>query len=96
LSPGKVKNFLVSTSSRPALWPTQPPIQWVPGAFSPGVKQPGLEPDHSPPVTADVKKNIDLYVYSPIRLHGVVLLISKGQFYFLPLSYLIIILLGAM
>jgi hypothetical protein len=29
-SPGKVKNFLISTSSRPVLRPTQPPIQWVP------------------------------------------------------------------
>jgi hypothetical protein len=26
-SPGRVKNFLLSTSSRPALRPTQPPIQ---------------------------------------------------------------------
>jgi hypothetical protein len=30
-SPGRVKNFLFSTSSRPALRPTQPPIQCVPG-----------------------------------------------------------------
>jgi hypothetical protein len=29
LNPGRVKNFLFSNSSRPALEPTQPPIQWV-------------------------------------------------------------------
>jgi hypothetical protein len=33
--------FLFSTVSRPALRPTQPPIQWVPWAFPPWVKQPG-------------------------------------------------------
>jgi len=31
--------------SRPALGPTQPPIQWVPGSF-PGVKRPGRGLDH--------------------------------------------------
>jgi hypothetical protein len=35
---------------------TQPPIQWVPEAFSPGVKRPGREADHSPPNSAEVKK----------------------------------------
>jgi hypothetical protein len=35
-SPGRVKNFLFSTSSSPALGSTQPPIQWVPGALSRG------------------------------------------------------------
>jgi hypothetical protein len=33
-SPGGVKNFHFSTSSRPALGFTQPSIQWVPGALS--------------------------------------------------------------
>jgi len=34
---------------------TQPPIQWVTGALSPGVKRPDREADHSPPSTAEVK-----------------------------------------
>jgi hypothetical protein len=44
-SPGRVKNFHFSTSSRSALGSTQPPIQWVPGAFPPAVKRPGRETD---------------------------------------------------
>jgi hypothetical protein len=32
---------LLSTASRPALGPTQPPIHWVTGALSPGVKATG-------------------------------------------------------
>jgi hypothetical protein len=38
-----------------ALGPTQPPIQWVPGASSLGVKRPGREVDHSAPSGAEVK-----------------------------------------
>jgi hypothetical protein len=43
------------TASRPVLWPIQPPIQWVPGALSLAVQQPGYEADHSPPSSAEVK-----------------------------------------
>jgi hypothetical protein len=38
-----------------ALGPTQPPIQWVLGALSLGVKRPGREADHSPPSSAEDK-----------------------------------------
>jgi hypothetical protein len=41
--------------SRTALGPTQPPIQWVPGTLSLGVKLPGREADHSFPSSAEVK-----------------------------------------
>jgi hypothetical protein len=30
-------------------------IQWVPGAISLGIKQPGREADHSPPSSVEVK-----------------------------------------
>jgi hypothetical protein len=59
--------------SRPALGSTEPPIQLLLGDLSPGVKRLGCEPDHSPPTSAKVQKNVDLYIHSPIRLHGIVL-----------------------
>jgi hypothetical protein len=31
--------FPLASVSRPALRPTQPPVQWVPGVLSPGVKR---------------------------------------------------------
>jgi hypothetical protein len=55
-SPVRVKNFHFSISSRLALGSTQPPIKWVPGSSSPGVKRQGREADHSPPTSAEVKE----------------------------------------
>jgi hypothetical protein len=63
-SPGRVKNFLCFTSSRPALRPTQPPTQMVLAALSPGVKRPGREADHSTPTSAEVKK-MCIYTSTP-------------------------------
>jgi hypothetical protein len=57
--------FLFTTASRTVLGHTQPPIQWVQGALSLAVKRPGREADHSP--------GMELYLHSPIRLHGAVL-----------------------
>jgi hypothetical protein len=65
--------FLFTTASRTALGPTQPPIQLVPGALSLGVKRPGREADHLPQSSAEVKELVQLYLHSPIRLHGMVL-----------------------
>jgi hypothetical protein len=53
--------FLLSTSSRPVLGSTQYPIQWIPGALSSGVKQPGREIDNSPQTSAEVKK---MWIYT--------------------------------
>jgi hypothetical protein len=52
-SPGKGWEFF--SVSRPALGPTQPPTQWVPGVPSLRVKKPEREADHSPPTSAEVK-----------------------------------------
>jgi hypothetical protein len=60
--------FLYSAVSRLALGPTEP-IQLLPGALSPGVKQPGHVDEHSPPSSAEVE-NVGAIPPLPIRLHG--------------------------
>jgi hypothetical protein len=61
----RLRIFLLTTVSRTALGPTQPPIQRVAGALSLGVKLPGREADHSPPFSAEVKEWVELYLHSP-------------------------------
>jgi hypothetical protein len=56
--------YLFTTASRRTLGHTQPPIQWVPGDLSLGVKRPGREADHSPPSSAKVKECVELYLHS--------------------------------
>jgi hypothetical protein len=53
------------TASRPALGPTQPPIQCVPGDLSLGVNRPECEADNSPTSSAEVKEWVELYLHSP-------------------------------
>jgi hypothetical protein len=67
-----IKHFRFSISSRPALGPTQPPIQWVQGALSPAINRQVRQADHSPPSSAEVTK-LWIYIHSPTNLHGVAL-----------------------
>jgi hypothetical protein len=71
-SPGRVKNFHFSIPSRPALGSTQPPIKWLSGALSRGLSGRGVK------LTTHLQlvpraRNVDLYIHSHIRLHGVML-----------------------
>jgi hypothetical protein len=70
----------------PAPGPTRPPIQWITGALSLGVKRQERETDHSPPSSAEVRIRgatlpLPHYVFMAwcfvkhcIFLHGVVLI----------------------
>jgi hypothetical protein len=60
-SPGRVNNFYFSMSSRLSLGSTQPPMQCVPWALSPGVKRPWREAKHSPATRAEVEK---MWIYT--------------------------------
>jgi len=54
--PGWGRDFLLfTTASRPALWPTQPPIQSVRWVVAPGVKRPRRKADYSFPPNAEFK-----------------------------------------
>jgi hypothetical protein len=66
------KMYVQSCMSRPALGAYQPPIQWVPGVLSPGVKWPGCEADRSSPSTAEVKNVWSYTSSSPIHLNCVI------------------------
>jgi hypothetical protein len=57
--------FLFTTASRTALGPTQPPIQWLSGALSLGVKRQRREADHSSPSGTEVKEFVEPYLHSP-------------------------------
>jgi hypothetical protein len=79
-SPGSVKNFLFSSSSRPALGSTQPPIQWVPGALSRGWNGRGVK------LTTHVhlvrcKENVDLFIHSPTSNGIVLYYLSIGDYF---------------
>jgi len=55
------------------LRPIQPPVQWVPGVLSLGVKRQGREAEHSPASSVEVKIAWSYTSTPTTRLHGVVL-----------------------
>jgi hypothetical protein len=76
--------FLFTTASRMVLGPTQPPIQWVPGALSLGVKQPRHKADHLP--SSAKVKNAWNYTSTPQYTFMTWCSVKKkaqGQFYLL-------------
>jgi hypothetical protein len=61
---------------RPSLAPIQHHWQNYSSIYynlSLGVKRPGRVVDYSPPSSAEVKEWVQLYLHSPLHLHGVVL-----------------------
>jgi len=54
--------------SRPALWPTQPPVQWVPGLPG-GKERPGRDADPSP-LLVPWGRTVELYLYSLYGPYG--------------------------
>jgi hypothetical protein len=55
--PAGTRDFSLHHSVKTGSGVTQLPIQWVPGALSPGVKRPGREADDSPPSSTEVKND---------------------------------------
>jgi hypothetical protein len=70
LNPSRGRKFsFFPHPPRPAPVPTQPPIQWAPGGFFPGVKRPGHKIYDLTPLSAKVKNE---WIYTPtICLLGV-------------------------
>jgi hypothetical protein len=64
--------FFFVSASRPALGPTQPPIQWVPGVLSPKVKRGrGMTLTTHPHLVPRLRMSRSYTSSPPMRLHGV-------------------------
>jgi hypothetical protein len=72
-SPAEVEGFFpVASVSRPALGPTQPPVQWASGVLSPGVKcGRGVKLTTNPHLVPRSRMSRSYTSSPPKRLHGV-------------------------
>jgi hypothetical protein len=86
--PAGAGNLSFTTASRTALGPTQPPVQWVPGALSLRVKRPRREADHSPPSGAEVKECVELYLHPQYAFMAWCSVKAQGQLYLYLYSFL--------
>jgi hypothetical protein len=84
----KLRIFLFTTTSRTALGPTQPPIQWERWVLSFAVKRPAREADHSPPSTTEVKNALSYTSTPPIRLNSVVISLKQSTRTTLPSTFM--------
>jgi hypothetical protein len=59
------RGITVNKASRPTLDSTYPRTEWVMGALSPGVKQPGRKSDHKPLSSDEIKNDWSYISLSP-------------------------------
>jgi hypothetical protein len=80
------KIFLSSSVSVLALWPTQPPVQWVLGTVSSGVKQMRHEAHHCTPSNGKFKNEwsyTSTPLYDFMSCRGATLLCNVSNFIYL-------------
>jgi hypothetical protein len=66
------KIFLLASASRPAMRPTHPPVQRVPGVLSPGVKRGrGVMLTTNPHLVPRLRMSRSYTSSPPMRIHGV-------------------------
>jgi hypothetical protein len=58
--------FLCTTTSKPALEPNQPPLQWIPGALSSWVNRSERVAEYTTPCSAEVK---NAWIFTSVSLH---------------------------
>jgi hypothetical protein len=71
------ETFLFSNTTTPPLEPTQPPIQWLPGALCLGVKQLGHETEHATPSSLKFKNQ---WCHTSTLLHTLMASIGTSPF----------------
>jgi hypothetical protein len=85
-SPGRVKNFLISTVPRPALGPTASPIQQDPGYLSLDVNRQEIEADHTLLCCTELR-TMELYSSPPQIIMELYLI--KHYIFYLYIYYIV-------